>query len=55
MNTLLKTALALSLATALPVTAADLDIRDDATCVALMEAFIAARPDLWNEDIGEES
>jgi cytosine deaminase len=25
---------------------------DDAECVALMTEFIAARPDLWNEDIG---
>ena len=25
---------------------------DDATCIALMRDFIAARPDLWNEDIG---
>ena len=25
---------------------------DDQRCVALMERFIAARPDLWNEDIG---
>ncbi len=31
----------------------ELDIRDDATCIALMEDFIAARPELWNEDIGE--
>jgi cytosine deaminase len=22
-------------------------------CKALMDEFIAARPDLWNEDIGE--
>lgn len=29
-----------------------IDIIDDARCVALMEAFIAARPELWNEDIG---
>jgi cytosine deaminase len=29
-----------------------LDIVDDPTCVALMTEFIAARPDLWNEDIG---
>ncbi len=28
------------------------EIVDDAECVALMEAFIAARPELWNEDIG---
>jgi cytosine deaminase len=26
---------------------------DDAECVALMTDFIAARPDLWFEDIGE--
>lgn len=26
---------------------------DDADCVALMTEFIAAEPDLWNEDIGE--
>jgi len=25
---------------------------DDARCVALMADFIAARPELWNEDIG---
>jgi creatinine deaminase len=25
---------------------------DDLRCVRLMEEFIAARPDLWNEDIG---
>jgi creatinine deaminase len=30
----------------------DLEIVDDPVCVALMEEFIAARPDLWNEDIG---
>ncbi len=29
------------------------EIVDDAECVELMEEFIAARPDLWNEDIGE--
>ncbi len=28
-------------------------VLDDPSCVELMEAFIAARPDLWNEDIGE--
>jgi cytosine deaminase len=28
-------------------------ILDDTECVAMMEAFIAARPELWNEDIGE--
>jgi cytosine/creatinine deaminase len=26
---------------------------DDAECVAMMTDFIAARPDLWHEDIGE--
>lgn len=31
----------------------DLEIVDDAECIALMQAFIAARPELWNEDIGE--
>jgi cytosine/creatinine deaminase len=30
-----------------------LDVRDDARCVRLMQEFIAARPELWNEDIGE--
>jgi cytosine/creatinine deaminase len=29
------------------------EVADDAECVALMEAFIAEHPDLWNEDIGE--
>jgi cytosine deaminase len=29
-----------------------LEIRDDAECIALMEAFIRSRPELWNEDIG---
>jgi cytosine deaminase len=29
-----------------------LEIVDDPECVALMRAFIAARPELWNEDIG---
>jgi cytosine deaminase len=28
-------------------------VLDDAECVAMMEAFIAAEPTLWNEDIGE--
>lgn len=31
----------------------DLEIRADPDCIALMEDFIAARPELWNEDIGE--
>ena len=28
------------------------EVRDDAECIALMREFIAARPELWNEDIG---
>jgi cytosine deaminase len=28
-------------------------VLDDPDCVAMMEAFIALRPELWNEDIGE--
>jgi creatinine deaminase len=28
-------------------------VLDDAECVAMMESFIAERPELWNEDIGE--
>jgi cytosine deaminase len=31
----------------------ELTIVDDPTCRELMEAFIAAHPTLWNEDIGE--
>lgn len=27
---------------------------DSAECVELMDAFIAAHPEIWNEDIGEE-
>ena len=27
---------------------------DDPRCVAMMREFIAAHPELWNEDIGEE-
>jgi cytosine deaminase len=30
-----------------------LDVANDARCIKLMRDFIAARPDLWNEDIGE--
>ncbi len=29
-----------------------LEVRDDPECIALMRAFIAEHPDLWNEDIG---
>jgi len=28
-------------------------VLDDAECIALMRAFIAEHPDLWNEDIGK--
>lgn len=31
----------------------ELVILNDAECIKLMEDFIAARPELWNEDIGE--
>lgn len=31
----------------------DLEVLDDPSCVEMMTEFIAARPDLWNEDIGE--
>ncbi len=31
----------------------DLRVLDDPECVALMADFIAAAPELWNEDIGE--
>jgi creatinine deaminase len=30
-----------------------LDVRDDPQCVRMMQEFIRAHPDLWNEDIGE--
>jgi cytosine/creatinine deaminase len=29
------------------------DVLQDEICIQLMAAFIAERPDLWNEDIGE--
>lgn len=29
------------------------EVLDDSECIAMMEAFIAAEPTLWNEDIGE--
>ena len=28
------------------------DVVQDPTCIALMQDFIAAKPELWNEDIG---
>lgn len=30
------------------------EVLDDPECVEMMVSFIAANPDLWNEDIGEE-
>jgi len=30
----------------------ELEVVQDADCIALMRDFIAARPELWNEDIG---
>lgn len=30
----------------------ELEILNDAECMQLMEDFIAAKPELWNEDIG---
>jgi creatinine deaminase len=30
----------------------ELTVLDDERCVTLMQEFIAARPELWNEDIG---
>jgi cytosine deaminase len=32
----------------------EVTVVDDQRCVDLMDDFIRARPDLWNEDIGEE-
>jgi len=31
----------------------EVEVRDDARCADLMRRFIAAHPELWNEDIGE--
>jgi cytosine deaminase len=28
------------------------EVVQDAACIALMRAFITAKPELWNEDIG---
>ena len=32
----------------------DVTVLNDPECIAMMEEFIASRPELWNEDIGEE-
>ena len=31
----------------------DVKVVNDPECIRMMEAFIASRPELWNEDIGE--
>ncbi|MFZ0491891.1 MAG: nucleoside deaminase [Acidimicrobiia bacterium] len=31
----------------------DVDVIDNPSCVAMMEEFIATKPDLWSEDIGK--
>ncbi|MDP4624474.1 MAG: nucleoside deaminase [Akkermansiaceae bacterium] len=31
----------------------ELEVVNDLSCIAMMEDFIKARPELWNEDIGE--
>jgi len=31
----------------------EVDVRDDERCVELMHRFVAAHPELWNEDIGD--
>ncbi len=31
----------------------EIEVVDDPDCIRLMEQFIADRPELWNEDIGE--
>jgi cytosine deaminase len=31
----------------------DVQVLQDPVCIQLMQGFIASRPDLWNEDIGE--
>ena len=38
-----------------PSTASTITVLDDDRCVELMTDFIAARPELWHEDIGEPS
>ena len=30
------------------------EVLQDPACIQLMREFIASRPELWNEDIGEE-
>jgi len=32
----------------------EVTVLDDADCIAMMAEFIAAQPQLWHEDIGEQ-
>ena len=32
----------------------DVEVLQDKACIQMMQAFISERPELWNEDIGEE-
>ncbi|MDT7831709.1 nucleoside deaminase [Flavobacteriaceae bacterium S356] len=32
----------------------NVEVINDTTCIEMMESFIANKPELWNEDIGEE-
>ncbi len=32
----------------------EIEVLQDPDCIAMMQAFIASRPELWNEDIGEQ-
>ena len=32
----------------------DVVVLDDQRCIDLMQHFMRSRPDLWNEDIGED-
>jgi len=32
----------------------DIEVINDTTCIEMMESFITNKPELWNEDIGEE-
>lgn len=31
-----------------------IEVLQDSDCIAMMQAFIASHPELWNEDIGEQ-
>lgn len=33
----------------------ELQVLQDNTCIELMRHFIASKPELWNEDIGEQA